>query len=220
MSTVKSWAKRIAAVGAVVAVAIPVSVGSAGAETTAEAQAQTAATASVPVGYNCYVEFPGGHNVLPYSLTFATKAPAKVAPHKKFTVELDPPVITPNPQYNSGVKDVQVQYQLPANASLVKYELVGGSGLAGTHAVVTVDYGTNTLTYKQAGTLAAGQPFDLPTLKLKLESGASGVINTGTAGTSFDDPAFTWVRLDLQGAPAPFKCVANPQTTFTTTTVR
>ena len=176
----------------------------------------------VTVNYGCFVNFPGGSATMPYSLTFGVYAPTTVAAQQVFGVAFDPPVITPNPGFQSDVRNIEVQYKLPANAKLLGWALFGGSGLGST--VPTVVRNGNVIVLKAAGPFQAGVPFDLPTLGLGLQAKTGGVITTGTGGSSVDNPSFRWTRNSVTpGDPPntlrPFQCEPAAPVTFSTTTV-
>ena len=230
MTVQSKWAARLVT-ASIIALAgvIPASTAaSASPSTLAPASVQQLATSNYPVptpvtvNYGCYVTFPGGSTTMPYSLTFGVYSPAAVAPYQVFGVAFDPPAITPNPQFQSDVRDVTVQYKLPANARLLGYALFGGSGLGST--VPTVERIGNVLVLKAAGPFQAGVPFDLPTLGVGLRAKNGDVIKTGTGGSSVDNPSFSWTRNSVTpGDPPntlrPFQCEPPTPVTFSSTTV-
>lgn len=176
-------------------------------------------TSSVPVNYSCFVTFPGGETTVPFSLTFAATAPQQVKPYKKFKVVLDSQPWTPDPQFNREVRNVKVKYKLPGNAELEQYKLSGGSNLGPTPPTVQIDQQARTLSLTAPGPLPAQVEFDLPTVTLKLKSGAGGVAQTATGGTSLTDPSWSWTRIDPAGDPRPFDCNPASPVVFTQTTI-
>lgn len=177
------------------------------------------ATASVPVNYSCFVTFPGGETTVPFSLTFTTTAPQTVKPYKNFKVVLDSQSWTPDPQFNQEVRNVKVKYKLPDNAKLSEYKLKGGTNLGPTPPTVEIDQGAKTLSLTAPGPFPAQVPFDLPTVTLKLQSGAGGIAQTATGGTSLTDPSWSWTRTDLAGDQRPFNCNPASPVVFTQTTI-
>jgi dehydratase len=221
MTRQATWAARAATTTLLALAAVAPAAEASASPGTGDQNQNPPVTSSVTVGYGCFVTFPGGETTVPYSLTFATMAPAEVSPWKKFRVVLDPPVITPNPAIQTEVRDVAVQYRLPDDSWLVGYRLVGGD-LNGHSATVQRD--GDVLEVKAHGPFPAAQPFELPELRLTLRAHHGGVLQTTTGGTSTDDPSFSWTRTsastgDPAGTLRPFRCEPATPVVFTSTTV-
>ncbi|GGT68332.1 MULTISPECIES: hypothetical protein [Streptomyces] len=149
--------------------------------TTSGAQA-----APVKTYFDCRVGTVTG---LAYSTYVDGVAPATVRPGATFDVTLDPAPITPNPAYNKEVKNVALQFKLPAGAKVLSYEVADG-GAAGTPEL-QID-GTKAV-LRAAGPYVANAPFDLPKITIKLKAPTTrGTLETAFGGTSHDDPGFTW----------------------------
>ncbi|MFI7211328.1 hypothetical protein [Micromonospora maritima] len=226
MTTRTTWKRRLLAVAALGAVGLAATPVPAAATTGAVAPTDASAanllppsvTSTVPVGYSCYVTFPGGSTTVPFSLTFTASAPQKVAPYRPFAVTLDPQEWTPDPKFNQQVRTVKVRYKLPDNAWYVWHTLSGGKNLT-TPPQAQYDWSTRVLTITETGPLPASVPFDLPTVTVYLLSGPSGTAQTTTGGTSLTDPSWTWVRTDLEGVERPFDCNPAAPVVFTSTTI-
>lgn len=160
-----------------------------------------AATASVPVGYDCFVTYPGGDTVVQYSLTYDVTAPASVRRFVPYVVSLDTPPITPNPALQSDVRDVEVAFEVPDNAVVAAYWLTGGSGLGDSD--VEVERSGDVLTLTASGPYASATVFDLPALKVLLVPLTTGPAVFATGGTSFEDPSFSWQRNSLSPGDPP-----------------
>jgi dehydratase len=176
----------------------------------------------VTVGYSCFVTFPGGSTFVPYSLTFGVTAPATSHRWLPFRVAVDTPPITPNPSLQSDVRDVQVEFALPAGAPLLAYRLSGGSDFGASPPTVEVDDGV--LRLKASGPFPAGAVFDLPELTLLFLGSQSGAADVATGGTSVDDPSFSWTRNSLSpgdppGTLRPFECQPPTPVTFSHTVI-
>ncbi|MFE9746850.1 hypothetical protein ACFYOT_18270 [Saccharothrix saharensis] len=228
MTLQSKWATRVVAVGAIALAAIlPVGT-TAGADPSTPDAAGIArltdasyASTQVTVDYGCLVTFPGGSATMPYSLTFKVTAPSSVSPKGVFGIAFDPPVITPNPTFQSDVRDVELKFRLPSNASLVGYVLYGGSNLSGTTAV---ERKGDVLVLRATGPFTANVPFDLPTLAVGLVAGSNGVARSATGGTSVDNPSFSWVRNSVTpGDPPntlrPLLCEPPAPVTLSSTTI-
>jgi dehydratase len=179
------------------------------------------ASSQVPVAYSCFVTFPGGSTYVSYGLTFDVSAPATVRRGQPFRAVLDAPPITPNPTLQSDVRDVEVDYRLPANAVPVAWWLSGGD-LGSSRATVVRE--GDVLLLRAAGPFPAGQVFDLPALNVVLLAVGAGAAQTATGGTSYDDPSFSWTRNSLSpgdppGTLRPFQCQPPEPVVFTTTNV-
>ncbi|GAA3924840.1 hypothetical protein GCM10022244_38040 [Streptomyces gulbargensis] len=94
---------------------------------------------------------------LAYNVYGDADAPATVRPGGTLDVTLDPAPITPNPAYNKEVKNVALQFKLPAGAQVVSATVADG-GTAGTPEL-TVE-GTKAV-LRAAGPYTANTPFDL-----------------------------------------------------------
>jgi len=186
------------------------------------AKVRPLATTPVPAAYDCFVTFPGGDTVVQYGLTFDVAAPATTRLLQPFRVVLDTPPITPNPNLQSDVRDVEVTFDLPDNAMVALTWLTGGSGLGST--VPTVEVAGGRLTLKAAGPFPSATVFDLPAVNVLLVPLRTGPATTATGGTSYDDPSFTWLRNSLSpgdppGTLRPFLCQPPTPVTFTNTAV-
>nr|AAA99938.1 ORF1; putative [Streptomyces violaceoruber] len=149
--------------------------------TTSGAQA-----APVKTYFDCRVGTVTG---LAYSTYVDGVAPAHVRPGATFDVTLDPAPITPNPAYNKEVKNVALQFKLPAGAKVLSYEVA--DRLAAGTPELQID-GTKAV-LRAAGPYVANAPFDLPKITIKLKAPTTrGTLETPFGGTSHDDPGFTW----------------------------
>lgn len=228
MTLHSTWATRLVAVGAIALAGIaPTGVAAAtatgpatpGVEALAGPGYQSTATT---VDYDCLVTFPGGSATMPYSLTFTVTAPTSVAPYGVFGIAFDPPAITPNPAFQSDVRDIELQFRLPANATLLGHVLYGGSNLGGS--TPSVERRGNVLVLKASGPFQANTPFELPTLAVGLLAGSGGVLLSATGGTGVDNPSFRWTRNSVSpGDPPntlrPLLCEPPAPVTFSTTAI-
>lgn len=146
----------------------------------------SAQAAPVKTYFDCRVGTTTG---LAYSAYVDAVAPSTVKPGNVFSLTLDPAPITPNPAYNKEVKDVALQFKLPAGAQVLSYEVADG-GAAGTPKLEVA--GTKAV-LRAAGPYASNAPFDLPKVTFKLKAPAKkGILESAFGGTSHDDPGFTW----------------------------
>jgi len=226
MTVGSKWATRLVAVGVMSLAAIVSAATMAGASASAPVPADFAqqgyVSSQVKVDYDCLVTFPGGSANMPYSLTFKVSAPNSVAPQGLFGIAFDPPVITPNPAFQSDVRDVELQFKLPASTTLLGYALYGGSGLGGSKT--TVERRGNVLVLKATGPFQANTPFDLPSLLVGLKAGHKGLAQSVTGGTGVDNPSFRWMRNsvtpgDPPGTLRPLLCEPPAPVKLSSTTV-
>jgi|GEM_PF-2158791 len=163
--------------------------------------------------YKCQVNTTQG---LPYARGFTGTAPDTVAVGHKFTAEIDPAPITPNPVHNTYAHDLTLTFQLPGNATLIGYKLTGGD-------TPTTSYVTGgTLVLQAPGPFPAGVAFDLPTVQLRLKATHSGVVTTTAGGTGYEDYGFGWDFIPSAsegGGPGTLRCYPDPVAALTSTTV-
>ncbi|MCC3767126.1 hypothetical protein [Streptomyces sp. UNOC14_S4] len=141
-----------------------------------------------------HTEPDGDDHTIPYTLRFTAVAPRSVAGDEEFGVVLAPEPITFSPRLSSGIGDITLRFAAPTGARVVGYALTGGDGsAAGTRVEPTADG----VVLRAPGPFGPGTPFTLPALRWTLRADGSGaVVRTGLAGSSFDDPAWSyrWAR--------------------------
>ena len=173
-------------------------------------------TAPVAVGYKCFVTFPGGSNVVDLGYTFEAGAVSFGSAGLLSRAVVKAPVITPNPQYNTQVRNVVVAYRLPANARLSAWWTSGGSNLGAAGA--TVRRSGDVLHLTAPGPFPAGAPFQLPALNFTFLSTSPGPVEVTTGGVDFDRPSFSWTLTDHYGSERPLACNPPAPVVFTRTT--
>lgn len=169
-------------------------------------QAKPGQSAPTSVPYTCQTWLDGEQiDIDDYERGFEASAPATVAPRAKYVTTFDPAPIYPVPDFNEELIDVHVSYDLPANAKIVDYWLVGGE------ATDSVSRSGNQLTVHSPAAKPGGVEFDLPTLKVRLKAPNSGTLVSAPGGSSYDDLSFGWLRLhpDTQEWDA-FECFVEP----------
>jgi dehydratase len=118
-----------------------------------------------------------------------------------------------------NVNTFTLKVPVPANSTLTGVDLAGGSNLGGT-PTWTQDGAVVVVTFP--GPIAGGSTFELPTITAHLTAGASGVIESGLYGTSFDDPGLTFTTVAstiLGDINAPTSCYPDPNPVLTSTTI-
>ena len=179
----------------------------------AAAPKATVSTSSTSA-YTCFVTYPGGSTNVSYSLSYTSEGPGTVAPYHPYVVQVDFPVITPNPTINEQVADVTFNIALPPGAVFLDYNLTGGSGVT-----PTVQVANGVVSVEADGPFPAATPFQFPSISLLLFSGAAGTETVNQFGTTLSAPAFSWVRTDLTGTARPFACFLPAAVPLTATTV-
>ena len=157
--------------------------------------AAPSALAATDINYSCQADTPLGPQAASLTQTVDATAPATVAPGGALDVVVDPaPSTVPADVSGFTVKNVNtftLKVPVPANSTLTGVDLSGGSNLGGT-PVWTQDGSLVVVTFP--GPIAGGSAFELPTITAHLTAGASGVIESGLYGTSFDDPGLTFAH--------------------------
>ncbi|MGW0792633.1 hypothetical protein ACWD04_31565 [Streptomyces sp. NPDC002911] len=198
------------------ATAVLAGAGSAGASSVA-----VTGTTTSTLPYICQTRLSGEWIPVDYTRDFTTTAPTKVSPNENFQVAFDPAPINAVAAYNKLLNTVSFTYKLPAQAQIVSYQLTGGSNLG--NAEQWVERNGNELRVRSNGEWPGGYEFDFPTLKVRLKAPASATtLTTGAGGSSFQDTAFGWNRLQtVTNEWDPFQCYADPAdpVAFSTTQV-
>jgi dehydratase len=176
------------------------------------------------VSYACRADTKFGQHHLSLRQGAEAKAPATVKPGTVFDVAVDlKPGSLPGEVKGfklKEVRDLSLRIPIPGNSSYVGASLSGGSGLGSTP---TLEVANGVATIRVAGPISGGAGYHLPSLKVKLRAGRSGVIETKLQGSSFDNPG-----LNLQAAikwkfviiKAPVACYPDPNPALTRTEIR
>lgn len=181
------------------------------------------AFAATDINYSCQADTPLGPQAASLTQTVDATAPATAAPGSAFDVVVDPaPGTVPADVSGFTVKNVNtftLKVPVPTNSTLTGVDLAGGSNLGGTPAW-TQDGAIVVVTFP--GPIAGGSTFELPTITAHLTAGASGVVESGLYGTSFDDPGLTFTTVAstiLGDINAPTSCFPDPNPVLTSTTI-
>ncbi|TDQ00833.1 cyclase [Labedaea rhizosphaerae] len=181
------------------------------------------ALAATDINYACQADTPLGPQAASLTQTVDATAPATVAPGGALDVVVDPaPSTVPSDVSGFTVKNVNtftLKVPVPANSTLTGVDLTGGTNLGGT-PTWTQDGSLVVVTFP--GPIAGGSAFELPTITAHLTAGASGVIESGLYGTSFDDPGLTFTTVAstiLGNISAPTSCYPDPNPVLTSTTI-
>lgn len=181
------------------------------------------AFAATDINYSCQADTPLGPQSASLTQTVDATAPATVAPGAAFDVVVDPaPGVVPDAVSGFTVKNVNtfsLKVPVPSNSTLTGVDLTGGSNLGSTP---TWTQSGDVVVVQFAGPIAGGSTFELPTITAHLTAGASGVIESGLYGTSFDDPGLTFTTVAstiLGDINAPTSCFPDPNPVLTSTTI-
>jgi len=186
----------------------------------------TAAEAAGPTAsYACRADTKFGQHLLSLRQGVDAKAPATVRPNTGFTIAV---FLKPGslPGEVKGftlreVRDLSLRVPIPANSSYISARLLGGSGLNST-PTVQLDGGVAVI--KVPGPISGGASYQLPTLSVRLKSGARGtVIETRLKGTGYDDPGLTLqakIKWKFFTITSPVACYPDPNPALTRTVVR
>lgn len=152
-------------------------------------------------------------------------APASVAAGSSFTVSLAPDALTV-PSSVSGytvksIGSVKLTVPVPANATLTKETLSGGSGLGSGTPGVAVSGGNIVLTVP--GPIGGGSTFTFPAITLTLTAGASGkTVTTQLGGSSYSSPGLTFtasVPILFFTASVPTACYPSSSPVLSSTSI-
>jgi dehydratase len=181
------------------------------------------ALAATDINYSCQADTPLGPQAASLTQTVDATAPATVTAGGALDVVVDPaPSTVPAEVSGFTVKNVNtftLKVPVPANSTLTGVDLAGGTNLGGT-PTWTQDGAIVVVTFP--GPIAGGSAFELPTITAHLTAGASGVIESGLYGTSFDDPGLTFTTVAstfLGDINAPTSCFPDPNPVLTSTTI-
>ncbi|SEQ61084.1 dehydratase [Lentzea xinjiangensis] len=150
-------------------------------------------------------------------------APAGVAPNGTVAVTIDPaPNTIPSEAGGRQVREIKglaLRLPVPANSTFRSASLSGGSGLGGTP---TIALQGSDVVLNVPGPIKGGAAFELPTVTIGLQAGASGTITTKLGGTGYDAPGLTFTAVvAVLGFPvnAAAKGYPDPSPVLTTTTI-
>jgi dehydratase len=184
--------------------------------------APMASAAPTDINYDCEADTPIGPQNATLTQTVDATAPATVAPGGALDVVVDPaPSTVPSDVNGNTVKEVKnftLKVPVPTNSTLTGVDLSGGSGV-GTPAW-SESGGVVTVTFP--GPIAGGASFEIPTVTAHLTAGASGSIDSGLYGTSYDDPGLTFTTVVgsiIGDINAPTSCFPNPNPVLTSTAI-
>ncbi|MEU5420051.1 hypothetical protein ACH4UT_04845 [Streptomyces sp. NPDC020799] len=140
-----------------------------------------------------HTEPDGDDHTIPYTLRFTATAPRPAPTDEEFCVVLAPEPITFSPRLSSGISDIALRFATPAGARVRGYALTGGD--ASTVGARVAPTATGVL-LRVPGPFGPGTPFTLPGLRWTLRADRDAVVRMGLAGSSFDDPAWSyrWAR--------------------------
>ncbi|MFI1797430.1 hypothetical protein ACH427_08755 [Streptomyces sp. NPDC020379] len=141
-----------------------------------------------------HTEPDGDDHTIPYTLRFTATAPRSVARGREFDIVLAPDPITFSPRLSSGISHIALRFAAPAGARVLEYALTGGDA---SGADARLDPTAAGVVLRAPGPFGPGTPFTLPALRWTLRAdGGGAAVRTGLAGSSFDDPAWSyrWAR--------------------------
>jgi len=186
--------------------------------------APAASAAPTDINYDCRADTPLGPQNATLTQTVDATAPAAVAPGGALDVVVDPaPSTVPSEVNGNEVKEVKgftLKVPVPANSTLTGVDLTGGSGLGPNPPAWSESGGVVIVTWD--GPMPGGSTFEIPTVTAHLTAGASGAIDSGLYGTSYDDPGLTFttvVRSFIGDISAPTSCFPNPNPVLTSTVI-
>jgi dehydratase len=152
-------------------------------------------------------------------------APASVASGSSFTVSLAPDALTVPSSVGgytvNSISGIKLKVPVPANATLTKETLSGGSGLGSGTPGVAVSGSTIVLTVP--GPISGGSTFTFPEITLTLTAGASGkTVTTQLGGSSYSSPGLTFtasVPVLFFTANVPTACYPSAGPVLSSTTI-
>jgi dehydratase len=184
----------------------------------------TSADAATGVTYDCQASALGQTGSFTVSASVTATAPSTVAADSALTITESVGSITV-PTSASGytvksINGIKLKVPVPTNSTYDSASLAGGSNYGSGKP--SVSEASNVITISIPGPINAGTTFTLPTLTLKLTSGASGTITSSLSGTSYSNPGLTFTAvISVIGISVNASAVGYPSTTpsLTSTTI-
>jgi dehydratase len=184
----------------------------------------TTADAATSVTYDCQASALGQTGSFTVSASVTATAPSTVAADSALTITESVGSITV-PSSASGytvksINGIKLKVPVPTNSTYDSASLAGGSNYGSGKP--SVSEGSGVITISIPGPINAGTTFTLPTLTLKLTSGASGTIVSSLSGTSYSNPGLTFTAvISVIGISVNANAVGYPSSTpsFTSTTI-
>lgn len=184
----------------------------------------TTASAATGVTYDCQASALGQTGSFTVSASVTASAPSTVAAASALTITESVGSITV-PTSASGytvksINGIKLKVPVPTNSTYDSASLSGGSNYGS--GTPSVSESANVITISIPGPINAGTTFTLPTLTLKLTSGASGTITSSLSGTSYSNPGLTFTAvISVFGFSVNASAVGYPSSTpsLTSTTI-